>query len=141
MQLNKIDDPRSNLQRARRRQLVEFAHSKGMTEITEQMDADLIRERLMQKGFTQIPVNAYRLGHAGRHETRPLGPRQTPQAQPGMDADELREFRAWQAQRKPEGSLDTMGITDLRKACKAKGIAMARTDNMASLREKLKAHG
>jgi hypothetical protein len=100
MQLNKIDDPRSNLQKARRRQLVEFAHAKGMTEISEQMDADLIRERLMQRGFSQIPLRTYSLGHAGRHEVPPIGPKAPPPATPpGLSADELQQFREWQQQR------------------------------------------
>jgi hypothetical protein len=146
MQLNKIDDPRSNLQKARRRQLVEFAHAKGMTEISEQMDADLIRERLMQRGFSQIPLRTYSLGHAGRHEVPPIGPKAPPQASPpGLSADELQQFREWQQQRQqapaPAGDIDKMPIGDLRKACKAKKIPMVRTDNMASLKEKLKAHG
>lgn len=145
MQLNKIDDPRSNLQKARRRTLVEFAHSKGMTDITEQMPAEKIREKLQERGFSQIPARHYPLGHAGRHEVPPIGPRQQPQAAPaptGLNASELEEFRQWQQQRKaPTGSIDSMNIGDLRKACKAKGIPMVRTDNIKSLREKLKAHG
>lgn len=44
--------------------------------------------------------------------------------------------RDWQAQQsKP---VDQMTITEARKECKARGIKMARTDNLASLKEKLR---
>ena len=50
MILNKIDDPRDNLEKAHRRELVLFAQAQGVSEITEHMPAILIRRTLRAKG-------------------------------------------------------------------------------------------
>lgn len=142
MQLNRIDDPRDNLQKARRRELVEYAQTKGQKDITEQMDAEDIRKLLRQRGLSRIPIRPKPLGAAGRHATAPiLGSQPNPApAQPQINPADLQAFREWQAQREQAPAavpVEKMGITELRKECKARGIAMVRTDNMQSLRAKL----
>lgn len=149
MHLNKIEDPRDNLERAHRGELVAYAQANGQNDITEDMPAKDIREKLRQRGLTRIQINKVPIGHIGRHEVRPLydskgKPLKSPAA-PQINPAELAQFREWQRQQgqKPQeaGDAATMSMADLRKACKAKGIAMGRKDNRDTLREKLTAHG
>lgn len=144
MILNRIEDPRSPLQKARRIELVAFAHQHGMTDITEQMPADLIRAKLRAKNLTHIKVNAKPLGAAG-------DARQTQQAAPergveiDYEADLERQFMAESTRpvsaipkRQDVGS---MGINELRAECKRLNIKLSRRDNMASMKFKIENHG
>lgn len=145
-------DPRDNLDKARRRELVEFAQANGLTDIDENMPADGydgIRHLLRSKGITRIIIPPRKLGAQASERTFPLKPhkpaansRVETDPKVKIDADELRSFRAWQAQQKKnkiaaEKPVGDMSIGELRQACKAKGIKLARTDNIASLRAKL----
>lgn len=60
--LKNIDDPRDNLDKAHRLELVRYANARGMDEVTEQMPAILIRKQLRAKGFTDIKIPQRTLG-------------------------------------------------------------------------------
>ena len=132
MQLLKIDDPRSALERARRPELVRFARSHGLSDITEAMPANLIRKRLRAKGLTNIQV-----------PVRPLGnyvPQSIDEAVdvPSVDADDILERDFTNEQHNVEKPIDQMNMKELRAGCRAKGIKMVRTDNLDTLRDKLR---
>src|SRR3990167_10314110 len=62
IQLLKITDPRDNLEKARRRELVAFAHANGLKEINDEMPAILIRRILRRHNLTQITIPKRVLG-------------------------------------------------------------------------------
>lgn len=128
MILNKIEDPRDNLEKARRPELFAFAQANRVPEIvTEDMPAVVMRTILRNKGLSRISI-----------PRRPLGLPVQAQMEPGQKVQEVDAAadlaRQWQAESKP---VSEMGITDLRKACKERGIKMERRDNMQTLRAKL----
>lgn len=59
-------DPRDNLERARRRELVKFAEVNGIREVVSEMPATLMRKILRARGLTQIAVQPTRLGDIPR---------------------------------------------------------------------------
>jgi hypothetical protein len=143
MELYKMDDPRDPWMRARRIELVRYAHEKGMaSEISEQMPKDLIVKRMKAKGLPPPSVPPRPLGGPPRSgDTSPdshhyTGPQvEVKQDTVTVDAADLAE-REWAArQDKP---FDQMDIRELRSACKAKGIALKRTDRMPDMKAKLR---
>lgn len=171
MYLNKIDDPRDSLAKAKRRELIEFAHANGQMDITERMPAadytdengrehPGIRTILRQRGLTRISIPNRPLGKRGRHETRPLLPHKPTNAAP--PDDEWAEFQKWKAARqqnesssphpssaappaaeKPPRLMERpkQEINTLRDECKRLGIKMDRRDNKDALKAKIAAHG
>lgn len=147
MILNKIDDPRDNLEKAHRMELVRFAHAQGATEITEHMPAILIRAHLRAKGLTNIRITP-----------RPLGAQNVAPA-PGPDqkvptidaaADLARQFAAQQPapsrSKKPPRyqrlvERPKSEINKMRDYCKAHGIKMDRRDRKDDLKRKIEEHG
>lgn len=160
MILNKIDDPRDALAKASRRELVEFAHAHGQTDINENMAADDgpngvppgIRTILRQRGLTAIRPSRGRLGKEGRHETKPiLTKKAAPPAPAAVPTSEWDEFQRWKASQQPKPAPERKGrvrlverpkseINKLRDQCKALGIRMGRRDNKDALRAKIEAH-
>lgn len=144
MQLNRIDDPRDIFEKMRRYPLVRFAHEHGQKDISETMPAQLIRNLLRSRGLSRKAgawleknrMGLPRLGTINPSAQERMMPQQE-HASNGIevtaDEDLMRQYLA-QQEAKPT-SVPTM--TDLRKECKARGIKMARTDNMQTLREKL----
>lgn len=143
-------DPRDNLDKARLRELVDFAHANGMKEINANMPADDIEGRpgtgirgmLRAKGLTRIPIPRRILGAQQSERTFPAKRNDLSSNVVAINADELAAFRAWQAQQKKPPAetskpIADMTMAELRRACKAKGISMTRKDNMESLRAKL----
>ena len=141
MILNKIDDPRDNLEKARRMELVRFAQACGLPNITEHMPAMLIRRELRNKGMTNIKVPPRILG--SQHQPNAVMPSPDQKVVEVNAADDLaRQFRAEQ----PVPAIPRRGrpkseINKLRDECKRLGIKMDRRDNVNNLREKIKAHG
>lgn len=129
--LTRIDDPRDTLERASRDELFFFAQSRGVSEIEQNMPAILMRKILRQKGLYAINI-----------PNRPLGANPgvlapDPQEQiPQMNADEALEEQ-WRQSKTEAKDVSKMGMGELRSECKRRGIKMARTDNLASLRAKL----
>ena len=155
MFLNKIDDPRDPLQRAKRRELVEFAHQNGHTHITTEMPAIYIRNYLRAQGLTNIRV-----------PNRPLGqpPKNSSTAHPSLmngevseenvqtfdaDADLARQFgldvpvdrsdtvEPVKEKPKPKNTNIIHEIAELRRQCKKRGIKMSVHDTRETLKAKL----
>ncbi len=145
--LHSIQDPRDQLQRARRMELYRFARDNGIADIVEAMPADVMRQILRNKGITSIAVPDRQLGAIQRTETTPTSHKgQTYQAprppEKVVEVDATSDLmRQWQQESQPavprEKPVEAMSINELREACKRRGIKLARTDNMASLKEKL----
>ena len=142
-QLDKIIDPRDALSKARRMELFRFAREKGIAEIEETMPADMMRDILRARNVTTIAVPDRPLGAAQQTFTTPTSHRTTSVIiQPAQEVipevsasvDLARQWRAQQQQTKPNSELT---IIELRQACKARGIKIARTDKMVDLRAKL----
>ena len=157
MFLNKIDDPRDNLDKARRQELIRFAHAHGLKHITGDHPAILIREELRNKGLTNISIQPRPLGAQNQANPLPPGTEQ-PGAKvitAGASADLARQFALQQAQpappplkpkaptakpprlvEKPKQEMNT-----LREDCKRLGIKIDRKDKKADLKAKIEAHG
>lgn len=150
MLLNRIDDPRDNLEKAHRLELVKFAHAQGVTEITEHMPAILIRRMLRAKGLTNIRIPPRALGQ----QAGTSAPNGSQQEVPSIDAadDLARQFAAEQAAARHAGKLarepirkrlverPKSEINKLRDICKERGIKMERRDRMPDLKAKIEAH-
>lgn len=136
MQLLSITDPRDNLEKANRDELEKFAKEKGVEEIKEGMPAILMRRILRSRGLVSVTV-----------PNRPLGFYEGGKSYGGeaitdtqinsVNADDALEQGWKKEQEKPVSTPKEMGIRELRSECKRRGIKMARTDNMDTLRAKL----
>jgi hypothetical protein len=137
MQLNRIDDPRDPLSKARRSELVRYARANGVKEIDPDMPALLMRDILRRRGLTRPPIPNRPLGAQVQNGLPAVGTQQN-----GVEADALADLaRQYQQQRQPPLAPSTMGINELRAECKRLGIRLSRRDNMNSMREKIGAHG
>lgn len=156
MILNKIDDPRDNLAKARRWELQQFAEANGVTEIKAEMPAMLIRGILRAKGLTQIPVPDRPLGQMNQPHPRPMYKNGLAAAQPtartkqdqaqgaeiSAEADLERQFRsAKPPPRKRLVERPKSKINAMRDECKRLGIHMDRRDRMPDLERKIAEHG
>lgn len=127
MQLLKIEDPRDPLNKASRYELCQLAKAYGIAEIT-------------YGSALQLPDMVKILHERGIHDIkipeRPLGV-YTPVV---LNADEVEKTApqpAAAADPVIETPVSDMNMTEMRKECKRRGIKMARTDNLSTLREKL----
>lgn len=143
MQFLKQDDPRDALEKATRDELVQFAHAKGQSDISEMMPAVVIRKTLRERGLTNInipnrPLGAYTNSAKlfGLVDGPPVPPQSQPQQQKALDADELLMAEWKNKQESP--AVESMTMGELRAHCKRVGIKMARTDNMETLKAKLR---
>lgn len=134
MYLNKIEDPRDALQKAKRPELIQHARAHNVSEIHPEMPAIMMRQILRSKGLTRINLPPRPLG-------APLGPAVTSDQGATVDAD-ADLARQWQQQKTEPvetQSLASMGINELRKECQRLEIKLARTANMKSMRELIEA--
>lgn len=131
------EDPRSNLEKASRYELAQLAKKLGFDDITYDTPQPLQVKKLRERGVTDINIPERILG-----DSRPLvyntdkvekAPAKPTEAR-SMTAEELleQEFNADRPKTPAQ-----MGMTELRSECKRRGIKMARTDNLRTLREKL----
>lgn len=145
-------DPRDNLDKAHRRELVDFARANNL-EVSEDMPADDVEGRigsglrslLRSKGLTRITVPHRSIDNRIGDKTFPI--RSKPAAPPQATSDEwaeFQQFKAWKAVQKPPAAVPDpakpvaeMSITELRQVCKAKGVKLERRDTMDIMREKL----
>lgn len=138
LQLTKIDDPRDPLERARLRELVNFAKANGQTDINDQMPAILIRRILRQRNLTRISVPRRTLGQPEPSPGRAdLQPRPSPVAETGgaeisAEDDLARQFAASRPR-----SVHDMGYNELRAEAKRRKIKLNRSDTLAIIKEKL----
>lgn len=167
MQLLKIQDPRDNLEKARLLELVRFAESHNVAEVKPTMPAQLIRLVLRNKGLFDIHIPSRPLGQAADVRESSATPENLVEvlaednlwkqwnrsqaaekdAKPEkkwmkevelpLGAQNLEILDGEEALEKFQGDIDLMKMTELRKACKAKGIKMKRTDKMVDLKAKL----
>ncbi len=132
--LTKIDDPRDLLEKATRDEIFDFAVAQGVAEITEDMPAIIMRNILREKKKTNIKIPDRPLGaNPGVELIKARESMQETETVPEVNADDdlMRQYQT----SKVEPQSMTMG--QLRAECKRRGIKMARTDNMQTLREKL----
>lgn len=197
MQLLTIQDPRDNLEKARKNELVNFAHGHRIAGVDPAMPAILIRKILRSRGLVDITVPVRLLGQTpgARGSSGPSTPENTiemladddlmqqwlksqepavpdvpyvngevlPNGVDGIREEAERAIReaqatllslrvdqAWtnevelpsevqdlEALELKKTPIDSMKMPELRKACKAAGIKMKRTDKMTDLRAKL----
>lgn len=147
MILNRIEDPRDNLEKAHRLELVRFAHAQGVTEITEHMPAILIRAQLRARGLTNIRIPPRDLGQQNQPGT--LTPKSGDKV---VELDAMADLaRQFQAETLPPSGKQKRyvrlverpksKINLLRDQCKALGIHMDRRDRMPDLERKIAEHG
>lgn len=140
-------DPRDPWARARRLEVFRHAQENGVTEILETMPKDLMVKLLRAKDIPPPsvpprPIGAHISARSG--DTSPdshhyAGPATVaPTETVVVDADAVLE-RDWKREQdavKPS-AVSAMTITELRQECKRRGIKIARTDNMVTLKAKL----
>jgi len=155
MQLHKTEDPRDSLQKARRKELFEFAKQHNVRAIAPDMPADLMRGILRQHGLTNIRTYHPPLGSTqqdgtglerkykngllaanGRaHETMPKG------VEVDAMADLMRQYAQQKRDRlmytRPYKSPVEMNIQEARQECLRQGIKLLRTYKLADLRDLL----
>lgn len=138
MQLNKIDDPRDALSKARRDELRRYGKSNGI-EFPVDMPAILMRDMLRNRGLTRINIPPRPLG--AQNEGAPSAGIEQPKN--GIEADALADLaRQWQQGQPVQTAAEPVrstGINELRAECKRLGIKLSRRDNMDSMRAKIEA--
>lgn len=148
MILNKIEDPRDNLEKARLWELEAFAAANRVTEVRPGMPAILIRKILRSKGVTRIRIPPRQLGALnGGGAPLPTGDEKVVEADASDDL--MRQWLQQQAAPPPAAippapepvALDeTTDINVLRRMCQARDIKMSRRDRRPDLIAKIRAH-
>jgi hypothetical protein len=152
IQLLKITDPRDNLEKARRRELVAFAHANGLKEINDEMPAILIRRILRRRGLTQITIPKRVLGSTAGPVADAVVDAAVEGPKIDMEDDLARQYgldpnrltSASEAEQapppKPKPDLPPRPLierTRLMRLAKARGIKCGRKDTLQTLKEKL----
>ncbi len=124
-----FDDPRTDLEKATRWELYDFAKSVGCTEVKEPMPAMLAVQILRGNGFTRIQIPDRPLGAVSV-----LGGNFEPPATQTVDALEELARQFAQQQANPDRE---MSFTELRSELKRRGVKFSRSDKMEVLKAKL----
>lgn len=144
-------DPRDQWAKARRIEVFRYATELGHTKddyIQEQMPKDMMVKRLKARNVPPPsvpprPIGAHISARSGdtspdSHHYNAAKPATSESV--SVDAADILE-RDWKPDLPtadaPTTDLAKMSIGELRQACKTRGIKLARTDNMVSMREKL----
>ena len=141
MQLNKIQDQRSPIQRLTRKELEYLARKEGRDDIIPGMPVELMRQKFLLQPPASVPrpmrahLGAYKaLRNPPYEEWLRVAFMKAPDPEPEVEVREVNAMedleRQWKAQQ-PQ----TMG--ELRSECKKRGIKIKRTDKMDDLRAKL----
>lgn len=140
MHLASITDPRSALDRTRRKDMQKYIEANGL-DIDPWMPKDLMVKRLHAMGVTKIDAPLHQLGQPDNY---PSAPANGAAAQDGpsveVDATDLLEAQ-WRAKTelpRAAPSVDEMSMQELRKMAKQLGLKQKRTDKMDDLRELLR---
>lgn len=139
MLLKSIDDPRSNLDRARRRELLDYAKSNGV-DLDENMPAIIMRDILRKSGHTRVAVPNRSLGAMNQNRTGGYQNKMSnaPRKEQGIEADAVSDLmRQYQQQKPLVQAPEKMTIGQMRATCKARGIKISPSDNKITLRAKL----
>lgn len=139
MQLLTVIDPRDNLDKARRTELVAHARANGVIDITEQMPAMLIRKKLRALGLERIRIPERVYAQPSLAARPPLDddglPMDAGNSVATDAADDLeRQYQA-QAPKNPH----TMAYNELRRQARMLGVKLNRKDNMAAIKAKVAA--
>ena len=122
--LSRVDDPRNNLKKATRWELIQFARSKGVN-IDPEMPAELMRDILADNGHTDIQLPPRVLGspnYWGRGKTATSVPPMSVKADNTVNAkSDL--ARQWREQQKPK---ETKSYNEMRADLKAAGVKLDR---------------
>lgn len=153
MILNRVDDPRSNLQKATRYEVFKFAKARGVAEITsESMPKNLMIRILRSKGITNIAIPPRVLGGIHFPGGSGAGPVSAAPVtdETGVEVDAEADLaRQWAAQQAappspppvddPAKPAAKMTIIELGNEMKRLGIKRERRDNMITMRQKIEA--
>ena len=126
MQLLQRIDHRSPLQKATRDELVAYAVREGQVDIHEQMTKPEIIEKLTARGLTNIKIH-----------DRPLGVPHTV-ADYGLIDDPAPKSSPKTTVLLTPTDPERMSIQQLRVECRRLGIKMERTDNLKTLKDKIR---
>lgn len=147
MYLNKIDDPRDALQRARLKDILRFAREKNIDEIDPEMPAMLARPIIRGKGLAGDFARWARSHVQFTPLGQPAAPPATTDQATAVDA-EADLAAQWAANRKADLESGKTKrperhnpMNDLRATAKELGIKIDRRDNLETLRAKVEAHG
>src|SRR6185437_5733367 len=134
MQLLTNVDPRDNLQKATRWELIDYARANGV-DVPADAPAIYTMKVLRSRGLTNIKIPDRPLGlyANGPETTAPQVESETEINTASADDDLIRQYE----QEKKQPPVSEMSMTELRHACKVKGIKMDRTDNKQTLKDKL----
>jgi len=139
-ELRRIDDPRSNLQKATRGELNRFAKERSIPDWDTEAPADIMREQLMRMGITNINLPPRILG-SRNYWNRRNGPPLTvvpPQGQsvPAVDAktDLVRQYEKQKTAQAPQPAKRYNEITAVRQELKRRGVKFSRRDNLKTLK-------
>jgi hypothetical protein len=157
MQLSIIVDPRDTLDKARRSELARYAVINGVEEIKPTMPAMLMRKILRSRGLVNPSIPVRKLGAMNTSATGLV--ENAPASEPEGKIEQVSAtddmMEQWLEEEKqavevkdenevpalaaptPAKAIVNMTINELRKACQARGIKLARRDNMITLRAKL----
>lgn len=147
--LLKVEDPRDNLEKAKRPELLAFARRNGVTEITPEMPAILMRKFLRSKNLVNISIPKRVLGQPELRPGALTTATPSPENAVSVDAadDLMRQFKAGASAPLPSPSAEPVKLANkrdewnaMRQAAKAKGIKLDRKDNFETVAAKLRAH-
>lgn len=145
MRLDRIDDPRTPLQKRRRAELWDYARRHNIQEIAENMPAKLMRKRLMARGVSDLdkPLREPILGAPANAQRHLVGDVtvNVPQVDALDDLERQYQEQVAAAERPkapPRESLDGLdGLTGLarlhaaRRMCKDRGLTIVRGMKLA----------
>jgi hypothetical protein len=166
VQILRTEDRRSNLERARRSELVKFAKENGISEIIPEMPATLMRKILQSRGLTNIQVAPSRLGDIPRKNLNQRvqlkssvrhGIPEPHGVEVDADVDLMRQWQASQAaksndrdnvkpvnadsvsvvEHRPFRNPDNPTMAELKKEAKRRGLKPPRTMKMPELKQLL----
>lgn len=144
--LKEILDPRDNLEKANRDQIVQFAERRGIKQIDWRMPATQMRSILRSMNIVDIGLPA---AHGSREALQNLAfngqpPDNPPLAKPKMLEELEREQWAQQAKQaeqiereRSSPPISEMTRAEMAKECKRRGIKMERKDTKEKLAERL----
>lgn len=145
--LLKVEDPRDNLEKAKRPELLAFARRNGVAEITHNMPAIIMRKLLRSKNLVNIQIPRRVLGQPEHRPGALTTATPEPENAVSVDAadDLMRQYKSGASAPAPEKPpVKSANKRDewnaMRQAAKAKGIKLDRKDNFETVAEKLRAH-
>lgn len=147
MQLFKVIDPRDNLEKAKRKELIEFAHAHGLTHLTTELPAILIRKELRSRGLVNIRIPARKLGSPPKRDV--FAPEMNAPVNENdvtvvnAEDDLARQYGLSEPEKPPEKPKPKNGaviheIAALRKKAKAMGIKVDPRDTREMLKAKIR---